>query len=46
MDLSNPALIFSSLVISTVGLALLVYGKKMENIRSIAAGIIRKAHNR
>ncbi|MHC4305863.1 MAG: hypothetical protein ACYSW2_15500 [Planctomycetota bacterium] len=39
MDFSNPGLLLSGLVISIVGLAIFVYGKKMEKYKSLAVGL-------
>jgi hypothetical protein len=39
MDFSNPVLLLSGLVISIVGLALFVHGKKMEKYKSLAIGL-------
>ena len=39
MDLSNPVLLFSGLVISTIGLALFIHGKKMERLRNLLIGL-------
>ena len=40
MDFSNPGVLFSGLAISTVGLAVFIYGKKMGKIRNIAVGLV------
>lgn len=40
MDFSNPGLLLSGLVISMVGLAIFVYGKKAENAKSLAIGLV------
>ncbi len=40
MDFSNPGLLLSGLVISMVGLAVFVYGKKTEKAKSLAIGLV------
>jgi hypothetical protein len=40
MDFSNPGLLISGLIISTLGLAIFVYGKKMEKGKSLAVGLV------
>ena len=39
-DLDNPALLISGLAISTVGMGVFIYGKKMVNYRSLIAGLL------
>ncbi len=39
MDLSNPGLLLSGLLISIAGLALFVYGKKSLDMRSLGLGL-------
>ncbi len=39
MDLSNPGILFSGLLISIAGLALFVHGKKSEDLRSLGVGL-------
>lgn len=39
MDLSNPGVLMSGLVISMVGMGIFIYGKKMENMRSLGMGL-------
>ena len=40
MDFSNPGLLLSGLVISIVGLAIFIHGKKMEKYKSLAIGLV------
>ncbi len=40
MDLSDPGLMLSGLVISAIGLGVFVYGKRMENFPSLGVGIV------
>lgn len=39
MDFSNPALLFSGLFISVIGMGLFLYGKKAQEIKCLGAGI-------
>ena len=39
MDLSNPGLLFSGLLISMSGLGLFVYGKNSVDLRSLGIGV-------
>lgn len=39
MDFSNPSLLISGFIISTVGLGIFVYGKKMQSFKGLAIGI-------
>ncbi len=39
MDLSNPGILFSGLLISIAGLALFVQGKKSQDLRSLGVGL-------
>lgn len=39
MDLSNPGLLLSGLLISIAGLALFVYGKRSLDMRSLGVGL-------
>ena len=39
MDFSNPGLVASGLMISIVGLAIFIHGKKMEKYKSLAVGL-------
>ncbi len=39
MDLSNPGLMLSALLISVVGLGVFVYGKRAEDLRSLGLGL-------
>ncbi len=39
MDLSNPGILLSGLLISIAGLAVFVYGKKSEDMRSLGVGL-------
>ncbi|MHC4217190.1 MAG: hypothetical protein ACYSU7_01930 [Planctomycetota bacterium] len=40
MDFSSPGLLMSGLVISMVGLAIFVHGKRMEKAKSLAIGLV------
>ncbi len=40
MDFSDPSLMVSGLIISMIGLAIFVYGKKAQNIKGIAVGLV------
>ncbi len=40
MDFTNPGLLLSGLVISMVGLAIFVYGKRMEKAKSLGIGLV------
>ncbi len=40
MDFTNPGLLLSGLVISMVGLAIFVYGKRMEKAKSLCIGLV------
>ena len=40
MDMSDPGLLISGLAISSVGMAVFIYGKKMEKIKSLAVGLL------
>ncbi len=39
MDLSNPGILLSGLLISIAGLAVFVYGKKSQDMRSLGVGL-------
>ncbi len=39
MDLSNPGLMLSALLISVVGLGVFVHGKRAEDLRSLGVGL-------
>lgn len=39
MDLSDPGLLFSGLLISAVGMGLFIYGKKSRELKSLGIGI-------
>ncbi len=39
MDLSDPGLMFSGLVISMIGLGFFIHGKKMERLRNLFIGL-------
>ena len=39
MDLMNPGALLSGVVISMVGLAVFLYGKKMERVNSLGIGL-------
>ncbi len=39
MDLTDPGLLFSAFTISMIGLALFVYGKKMDKFRNLGIGL-------
>lgn len=39
MDLDNPGLLLSSLLIGLLGFSLLVYGKKSGNLRALGIGL-------
>ncbi len=39
MDLSNPGILLSGLLISIAGLAVVVYGKKSQDMRSLGVGL-------
>jgi hypothetical protein len=39
MDFSDPGLLFSGFVISMIGLALFLHGKKMEKARNLCIGL-------
>ncbi len=39
MDLGNPYLIASGLFIGLVGMVMLMYGRKQENLRAVGAGL-------
>ena len=39
MNLSDPGLLFSGFFISMIGLALFVYGKKMDKMQHLGAGL-------
>jgi len=40
MDLGNPSMLFSAMLIGMVGVALLIYGKKQTDIRFVLLGIV------
>lgn len=40
MDFSDPSLLVSGLVISMIGLAIFVYGKKAQRMKGIAVGLV------
>ena len=39
MDFSNPGILLSGLLISLAGLAVFVYGKKSQDMRSLGVGL-------
>ena len=39
MDLSDPGLMFSGLIISMIGAGLFIHGKKMEKLRNLGIGL-------
>ena len=39
MDLSNPWVLMSGLILGAIGMGLCVYGKKQMDIRCLAAGV-------
>lgn len=39
MDMSNPAVLLSGLVISMVGLGIFMHGRKMEELKSLGIGL-------
>jgi hypothetical protein len=40
MDLGDPMVLFSGLLIGMVGMVLFIYGKKQGNMKAIAAGAV------
>ncbi len=40
MDFANPAVLFSGLLIGTIGAGLFIHGKKSENLKTLATGIV------
>lgn len=40
MDFGNPALLLSGLLISAIGMGLLIYGKRSENLRPLLVGLV------
>ncbi len=40
MDFSNPSLLLAGLVISMVGVAIFIYGKKTEKPKSLGIGLL------
>ncbi len=40
MDFSDPSLLVSGLVISMIGLAIFVYGKKAQRMKGLAVGLV------
>ncbi len=44
MDLSDPGLMLSGLVISVIGLGVFLYGKRMESFSSLGVGIVMMAY--
>ncbi len=40
MDFSDPTLLVSGLMISMIGLAIFVYGKKAQRIKGLAVGLV------
>lgn len=40
MELDSPAVLFSALIIGTVGFGMLIYGKKAEDLRVLLAGAV------
>lgn len=40
MDLGNPWALFSGLMISLVGMALFMFGRKQSNFKAIGAGVV------
>ncbi len=40
MDLSNPGLLISGLIISTIGMGLFVYGKRSEDLKCLGLGLV------
>lgn len=39
MDLSNPTVLFSQLLIGLVGLALFLYGRKSDDLKCVGCGL-------
>ena len=40
MNLTNPGLLLSGGLISMIGLAMFLYGKKMQSVGSLAVGVV------
>ncbi len=40
MNFTDPASLFSGMIIGTVGMGVFIYGKKAESIRAIVGGIL------
>jgi len=40
MDLDNPAILLSGIIISSIGMGFLIYGKKNADLRALLIGII------
>ena len=40
MDLDNPAVMFSGMLIGMVGLAAIMYGRKAEDVRFVLLGVV------
>lgn len=40
MDLSDPAILFSGLAISLVGIAVFIHGKRTQSLKSLAIGVL------
>lgn len=43
MDFSNPAALFSSLLIGLIGMGMFIYGKKQGHIPALIGGIVLSA---
>lgn len=39
MDFSNPAVLLSGILISMVGMGVFIYGKKMDDLKSLGVGL-------
>ena len=40
MDLDNPGVLFSGIIISSIGMGFLIYGKKNADLRALLIGLI------
>jgi|GEM_PF-1221995 len=40
VDLDNPAVMFSGMLIGMIGLAAIIYGRKAEDIRFVLLGVV------
>lgn len=40
MDLGNPGVLLSGILIGAVGMVLLIYGKKTENLKALLVGLV------